>query len=278
MLFMALALSNQQERALADCYEEAAGNIEARERSLNTSWESAKPVTPSLYWGLEYRTALNRAATDNFQFRDCFSVVNAEVEKRSRNSPREIINSLRKDAKGTAKAIAMYGVELPDKASADLFGTPIRIEIATATHILQIALGPILFLWLNSLYSTRYRETLLIAEAKAAVDIFPHAINIYPTFILKPPRKKNWVMLYAPHLIAAFYSVTRVGLVSIFAIPPTVAYIWSLWALNSSSLDVLFVVLGVLVGSASFAVLVNEIQPWHVLKGFKGRAPRRAEY
>ena len=102
-----------------------------------------------------------------------------------------------------------------------MFGTEIVLELVTLARALQIALGPILILWLGSLYNTRHRESLYIGKSTDIRQVFPHLINVYPVGVILPElRRRSWIGYYRPAGLAVLFWTVRAALVSLFIGPP----------------------------------------------------------
>jgi len=166
VLFIAIASESQKDRVQARCLQLAADVLTQRESQLNSLWEKAKPIK-SGYWGGDYKLEITTAWIYELHVgSECYKLMEQQTESRYRASPAEIISKLRQDATAlNATPLQFYGVDLPDRATINFFGTVISIGLMTFTQILQIALAPLLILWLGSLYNTRYRETRLIGTA-----------------------------------------------------------------------------------------------------------------
>lgn len=271
VLFIAIALTTQQGRAKARCYESAVTVLSAVQNELETVWEKEKPVTKPPYWGPEYRLKGAKALIFGLRAGDCYDVLKPELDQRFRSAPSEIIKKLKQDAQEAARGpVQLYGVEIPEKASVNLIGTTVKFELGTLMALFQIVLGPMLILWLGSLYNTRYRESQLIFRAATITETFPHIVNIYPVVRLPEARKKSWVIYCLPVVVGVLYSIGRAALLAIFIAPPAAAYIASLIVFPPERFILLFVVFGFLVCINSLAVIASEFHPWHIKKVFPG--------
>ncbi len=271
VLFVAVATTTQQERITARCYEEGATAFEANRADIDSSWKAIKPGKWELGGGLDYKLSLNKVIIYAHVGAGCYGTLRQEVERRQKQDPSAIISGLRQDAARIMSGPVVFrGIELPEKASIDVLGTKVKIELMTFVRLLQIILAPIMLLWLGSLYNTRYRESLLIAAAKSVADIFPHVVNVYPAVRYPQPRKRSYVQQYLPQLFNLIYALLRLSLLMIFVAPSTGAYIFSLVLLDSSEFRALFATLGSLVAFFTLAVALTEILPWHYTKTFPG--------
>jgi hypothetical protein len=268
VFFVAVASDSQKERLQARCYNSAADVIEKNKEELDSLWDAAGPPAAG-YWGGDYKLKIQHLFIYGFLPGKCFDILDSEIDKRYRNVPSHIIVTYRNDAKIlVATPLNYYGVEIPEKASLSFIGTTIKIDFMPFTQLLQLILGPLLILWLGSLYNTRYRETLLIGKMKNITDIFPHNINIYPSGEFQSIRKKSWFKLYSRNIIFVLFGLFRMFLVAICVAPPIVAYIASLIFLGSEDYFFLSLVLGGLVFIIGISTLFVEIFPWHAKKLF----------
>lgn len=271
LLFVAVASTTQKERVTARCYDSAAAAFEAKKADLSNEWNAVKPPTKSPFWGSSYKLALQKISINAYIGTPCYEIVTAQIDQRYRGSPEEMIAGLRQDGESFAKGpLAFGGVELPDRASVNLFGTTAKIELMTFTRLLQVVLGPLIILWLGSLYNTRYRESLLVGKAKLVSDVFPHLINVYPAVRYPQPRKRSWLQYHLPSVFALMYAGARVALLLLFVAPPVAAYLASLFLLDSEEYRYLFIAMGLVVAMFTLTTTVAEFFPWHYRKVFPG--------
>lgn len=271
LLFVAIATTTQTERVTARCYQAGATSLEAKRSDLDSEWSKAGKPTKDSYWGSQYKLELNTTIIYAYLGSQCYDILRSKIEDRYRTSPEEIISTLRKEANSIFQSpLHFWGVELPERATIEVLGTSVKVELMTFVRLLQVALAPIIILWLGSLYNTRYRESLLIGSAKRVTDIFPHVINIYPAVRYPEPRKRSYIQHHLPKVFAFLYAAMRVFLLTIFVAPSVFAYVFSLVLLDADDLRVLFVALGVLVFCFSFFVAFAEFLPWHYSKVFPG--------
>lgn len=198
VFFVTMASDNQKDRFQARCYAVAADALSEKKDILNSQWKTDQPVIQSEFWGSSYKYELKMIFLDTFSVGKCYRVLLDELDKRYRKSPADIIEGFRNDVKTLRGGpLEFYGIELPEKAKLNIFGTGISIDLITLIWLLQLALAPILLLWLGSLYNTRYRESIFIGKASDITSIFPHTINVYPVYKFKAIRKKNWAEFYS---------------------------------------------------------------------------------
>jgi hypothetical protein len=271
LLFVATATTSQQERIAGRCYDAVAAALEAKNGDLIVAWDATKPVTKSPYWGADYKFAVQKVVIYARLGTHCYNTIYKQIDRRYRQSPTEMISSLKQDAISIAKLpLEFRGVELPDRATLGLMGTTIKIELMTFVRVLQVVLAPLMILWLGSLYNTRYRESLLIGSAKLVSDVFPHVINVYPAVGYPQPRKKSWVQYHLQSIFALVYAGIRIALLLLFIAPPVAAYIASLFLLDSDEYRYLFMAMGLVVAIFAFTNTIAEFLPWHYKKVFPG--------
>lgn len=270
ILFIAVALTTQQNRIKARCYESAAEVLSKYQDQLASIWEFERQRSRDQVWGIAYRRAASVILGGGLISRECTRLINSEVDGRFKRSPTEIIKLLKQDANELLHGpVSLYGVEIPEKATVSLLGSTIRIELETFLQSAQLVLGPVLILWLGSIYNTRYRESILISRASAISDVFPHLINIYPVGRLHQARKKSWIRYYMPYMLGVLYSTARMFLLMVFVLPPAIAYVASLIVLPPIHFAFVFYIFGFFVCVNSLAVIFIEYSPWHYKKIFE---------
>lgn len=266
---VALASTRQQERIDAKCFNLAANAFSAKKRELDESWKNALPVSKKEHWGASYKLQLELAWIRADQTRQCYEAVDSLIVEQFRQPPDVIIKYFeQRSSELLSKPLEMYGVQLPNSTTVDLLGTKIQIELVSFARILQIVLLPVLLMWLGSIYTTRYRETLVIGRTSSLAEVFPHIINLYPVGDIPAPRKRNRLAPYAAPLICLMFAGIRIGLLSIFVLPPVVAYLASLYLMGNERFAPLFVGAGAVVSIFCFTTLIAELLPQHVLKYF----------
>lgn len=267
LLFVAIANNTQSERKIARCYNLAANSIQANYKNLESEWDEVKPVTKSEYWGSSYKLAIQTIIIYSHLGTDCYQVIDKAIPLRYRAHPKEIIASFRKDSVVAADTPFSYaGIEIPDQTKVSLFGIGAKISIMTFAQMLQIILGPLLILWLGSLYNTRYRETYLIGKSQRISEIYPHLINVYPVGYLPEPKRPTLWKQYLPTLITFTYSCMRFFLLSVFILPPVLSYIISLFLLDTGEYRIIFAIIGFIVFLFTLTTLTAEFLRWHVNK------------
>ncbi|OOG52132.1 hypothetical protein B0E49_13290 [Polaromonas sp. C04] len=204
--------------------------------------------------------------------KQCDTHVKELLASRPPAPPTEIVARLQSEANELTKGpLEFYGIEIPEKITIGVLGTNVKIGLEQLTALLLMILGPLLVLWLGSIYQTRYRETRLTYSAKNIWQVFPHSVNMYPVGVFPELRKTNWAAYHSPKLVAATFFLLRCGFVFICVAPPISAYLLSLYYTGSydSPYFLLYGFAGFAVfGLASLTLLV-EAMPWHVMKTFK---------
>jgi hypothetical protein len=269
VLFIAIASNSQNDRVLARCYSSAVELLQEKKDHLNSEWEKAGPIKGQ-YWGGNYKLAIQTAFIYGLHAgSDCYATMDGQIEKRYRAAPEEIIKNLDGEIESLLSTpLNYYGIEMPERAKINIFGTDIKVGLMTMTQLLQIALAPLLLLWLGSLYNTRYRETLLISRAEQLSDIFPHVINVYPCGKFRELRKPNIFLRYRRGFIAFLFLLIRSSLLIVFLAPPVTAYVASLFLLQADRYIELSSALGISMVIFSLSNLLLEMYPWHYWKVF----------
>lgn len=150
-----------------------------------------------------------------------------EIEKRS---PSQVIGTLREEEKKLRDfPLYVYGMEIPQVSEFDVAGNKLKVPVPTLALVAQIALLPIMLLWLGSLYHTRFREAYLISRAGTIAEVFPHLINLFPVGALSSPKKRDLVSAHQRLVIGLFFASLRYLLLVVFVLPPCAAFWWSLY-------------------------------------------------
>ena len=160
----------------------------------------------------------------------CDKYIEELIAENITKSPIELISSLRAvEQKLRNSPLSVYGIEIPQSTQFDLAGNKMKVPVPTLALVAQIALLPIMLLWLGSLYHTRFREAVLISRATTIAEVFPHIINLFPVGKVVSPRKRDIVLAHQTTIFGLFFSFLRFLLLIVFILPPTIAYGWSLW-------------------------------------------------
>jgi hypothetical protein len=270
-LFVVFASNTQVERSTARCYESAASLVEAKRSEADEAWDDYTKLKRTTEARFDYLFKMRRLLIDARLGQPCWNLALEEVERRAQDGVDAFVKSLRSESKRLLATPVRYsGVELPDKATLSLLGTKVSIDLQLFVSLLQVVLAPLLMLWLGSLYNTRYRETLLIGQAKSVTEIFPHLINVYPAVRYPEPRRRSHVKPYLARLFAFMYTLTRMSLLAMLVGPIVAAYIASVILADVGTYTPLLQILAGVVATFSLALLLCELFPWHVGKTFPG--------
>ncbi|MFC7434929.1 hypothetical protein ACFQNJ_10435 [Hydrogenophaga bisanensis] len=278
MFFVAYASEEQEERRRAKCLRSIAEVIANSQDDLEAARSRSSKLGPRVQ-SIEAWSALRQVLIPwEVRNSQCDQYLPKFDIKDKIPSPSELIERLSKEADVlVAKPLTLYGVELPDRASISALGTPIRMELQTLVRVLQVVLGPILVLWLGSLYNTRHRETLFIGHLSDVRGLYPHLINVYPVSLHGAPtwnmlRKRSWIK-FAMYRYGqpALYACIRIGLLSVFIAPPVGFYFGSLLLLDGGSYSSFFAAVGLVVALFALGNIICELLPWHVEKRFSIR-------
>ena len=275
VVFVALASDQQEERKQARCLRSVADAINLYEGDLDNARQGQRVViggkVATDYW-LALRFVLIPWESQNST---CVKHFPRFDIKEKILTPKALMEKAKKEAAAlNTKPLSLYGIELPEKATLSIFGTSIKMDLTTLVRVMQIALGPMLILWLSSMYQTRHRESLLIGRMRDVSTLYPHLINIYPVVVKGDaawewPRKKSWgKFLLLKFGVPAAYALTRTTLLMVFVGPPVGFYLLSIFLLRSDAYSAGFLVMGAIVSVFSLATVLCEFLPWHLQKRF----------
>jgi hypothetical protein len=238
-----LGYNTQQERLDATCYDKAANAIKDHEQDFSNRWRQVEKdrkregdrSVESTYYNRDISVMLIYAIHS-----ECWQLINDQKIELIQN-PSKLIELFTNNSETLKKKpIRMYGIEIPDTATVSVLGTSIKIAIGTFIQALQVALAPVLLLWLGSLYHTRLREALSLKKIDSILSVYPHVINVFPTGTYPALRKKNFWLYHAPTINATFHYLVRLSLLLVFIAPSVILYISSLtfqpiftdWSIN----------------------------------------------
>lgn len=238
-----LGYNTQQERLDAICYEKVADLLRSKEADLTAQWldveKAKKDKKPMSFEDITYERDVSLQIIYKTPGK-CWQLIK-EQEFDLVQKPKKLIEIfISKSETLRKKPIKMYGVEIPDIATVSIIGTSIKIETPTFIQALQIALAPILLLWLGSLYHTRLREAISLKDVESILAVYPHVINVFPNVSYAELRKRSFWKYHAPTISASFYYIIRTSLLMTFIAPSVILYLYSLtyqpifnyWKLN----------------------------------------------
>jgi hypothetical protein len=194
VLFIAIASVSQKEKFEARCLELGAATFAEKKDSLQAAWDDPDRLYSASY----YKLALNKAwiySNHRSIGDDCYDIIDSQIDGKASLSPSDIIEKFQLEANALKRTpLQFHDVEIPERATVNILGTDVKIGLMTFTQVTQVALAPLLLLWLGSLYTTRLRESLQVASASTLSEVFPHSVNIYS--IIKFPPLKKPTLLY----------------------------------------------------------------------------------
>ncbi len=283
LLFLFISYSNTAhvETQIVERLRYAADAISDNTADLENRYKLIKQAPKNLqdFYKSAYNSQLKSAVLEADRSRRAFNSVGGyaaysdtvlpRIASRGDQPPRQIAASLIDEADKIRRTrFTSLGIELPEKSKINFFGTEISIETSTYLTLMQISLAPVLILWLGSIYVTRYREALLIQNAKSISDLFPHIINIYPIGKLIDLKKRSWIKFYSRYFMFLFYFLIRLCHLSVFVAVPVISYaIGSYLQFNMDS-NIYPMLLGALVVFISCSLVLVELLPFHFVKIF----------
>lgn len=274
LLFTSIASKDQNNNNLTKCYELAATAVASNRAVLQGEWNTYEeyskkaPDFPNVYPLTLRMKWMNELDVNSFQ--RC-TKVSKEVEESGDIAPGELERRWLEEARKRRSApVAAHGISIENETQVTVVGTKVRVQISTLTAALQIALGPLLILWLGSLYQTRFRESIHNSRARSLVEVYPHLINVYPVLVPLKLRKRVKLLLFInpQTLSAALYTCLRVLFVAVVLSPTVALYLWSLALIPIHELSVWHVIIGLMVGIFTFGALWLEALPGHWSKTF----------
>lgn len=255
----------------SQCYNIAANAIEADKGNLSVAVSvdeylnsKTRPVRPiNTFHALVDSDIF--MALEKFNRTDCTGLV--EKFSNEYRNPGDLVKALRGQASLFSKLkanspIDIFGVEVSKNLKTVIFGIPAEINLLDFSRAAALAAGPIILLWLSSLYQTRVREIMLTIGAPRITDVYPHAVNIYPLGRLPELRRRSWVKYFLIKSIYHIYFVLRVIFLLAFIAPPTGVYLLVVYYyVNNSTGAFSFVMLsfGLLVALAFSSNLIIEV-------------------
>jgi hypothetical protein len=91
---------------------------------------------------------------------------------------------------------------------------------------------------------------------------------MYPAFDQPSPKKRNIFAPYAKSVVCFLYAAVRIGLLSIFILPPVLAYLYSLYLVSTERSAIVYGIAGFVVFIFSFTTIIAEFLPMHYGKVF----------
>lgn len=213
----------------ARCIVFALERFEERLPNLNRSYEVLKRRNTATRIEL-YKGEFEIALLSHPKPQGCDKYFDAYLAANIRKSPSDIFKDLAETEKRLRESpVSLFGIEIPQATQFNLAGNTLKAPVPLLALVAQIALLPIMLLWLGSLYHTRFREAVLVNRASTIAQVFPHLINLFPVGKLDSPKKREMLVAHQATIIGLFFSFLRFSLLTVFILPPTAAYVWSLW-------------------------------------------------
>ena len=273
LLFMAVAASSQEDQVRARCLDAASEALvpriedfkKTKQRVARTKFDEDKRDIDYLY---ELRIALIPV-----RITKCETAIEPQIDRWAKVSPEKLIESLRAEAsKLRAKPLEYYGITMPEKATLALFGNAVTMAPAVLIQGLQVALAPLLMLWLGSLYNTRVREVLLIKESRHLAELFPHMLNVYPSGRQPEHRRRTRFPNSLRYTAFFMYFLTRTVLLLMFIGPPVGMYLYGIFLLNIEDSVIYLFAAGGIISLFAFSNVIVELAPVHYTKWFQKSA------
>jgi hypothetical protein len=159
--------------------------------------------------------------------------------------------------------LRVLGVEIPRNVKVSVVGQELSIPLQVLSHALAVILGPLLILWLGSLYATRIREIHLLRTCKDMTESFPHILNQFP-LLTDIPWQGRFAKLLATSPRVNRYATTgvRILIVLLMSAPAIWGYVNSLREfLDPHNFAEFMIVLMVImiVGFQGLALVIAEI-------------------
>jgi len=269
LALVSFAASNQRDQSPLRCYT-AMAKLLAENGDIYADWQKNPPDPKQPSWNSAYNERLHRESIYLDPPGACYGALRDPIDRFSKDEPEKMSKELRNLADAIlSQPLQISGIELPDKASVNLMGTVVKFSLLTFVQMLQIAIAPLLVIWIFSVAGTRFNETMRIAKTQDPADLFPHAVNIYKLHPEKSRRKRSFLAYWLPHSDVVFLALMRALLVTIVIAPPICSYIASLWYSQPFEIVWLSVLMGFLVGIFSIASVAIELMPYHAKKTFE---------
>ncbi|MDH1007570.1 hypothetical protein N5J43_01555 [Pseudomonas nicosulfuronedens] len=225
VMFVSLAYNDETDRQLARCLIKSSELIDSNSK-LQDLWDKSSQksdLTLSVYHS-EIITTLIIGNSD------CWPKLNKFDEQIKTAHPNDLSSLLKNEAKKIyATPLNFYGVEIPEKATIGIIGTNIKIDFLPFIRSLQIALSPILIIWLGSIYQTRHRELQIVSRSEDIAEIFPHIVNVYPVGFFPSIKRKRFLAKYRREILGGYFILLRATYISIIIVPPTLFFITGMY-------------------------------------------------
>lgn len=274
ILLTAIAITDQKDKNknIVKCMGVATVVLEKNNTQLQIEYDIFQTSrkfsknSPNLYKWKLYDTWISPGFDSG-----CHELIREYLEKYSELSAKNIIDKFNEEIELNKKQpLQVKDIKIESNAKIELLGAKIFISLESLVTAFQIATGPMLLLWLGSLYNTRFRETKLISKITNITGIYPHLINVYPVVNLPSLRKWSKVAykITPSEFAGLIYSLIRAFLVILIIMPAVGSYIYGLIILPMNDSIPVSYIMGSWIGITTFAVIIVELMPWHVYKVF----------
>ena len=273
IFFIAIGSSNEKPRIKDECLNMAIRVLSNNEEKLNAAWKISSKAKAYSQASIKYPIALDNVWIYGALESRCYNPISSKLDKMDKLAPSKLISVLQSEynninVKLDDIPLQYWGVEMPGMARVNIYGTSVSIALNSLAVALQIAMLPIILLWLSSLYNTRHREVLVLAHSAEPKYIFPHITNLFYMEIPKAIKKRNRLRPYRFIFFGVLYSITRVVMLAIFIAPPVGFYIASIYLTFFSSELILMISIIFVLGIFSLANILLELNILFLAKHF----------
>ena len=132
------------------------------------------------------------AAPIGFFSNGLYRIIKDRIENIGLASPQDIKERLAQWRKEIAQQpTRFYDFEIPSSVALDVVGNRITSPVTAIVALIRLALGPVIFVWLTSLVSTRSNEIQLAGQTTYSAMLFPHILNSFPRLTDEPRLKRK---------------------------------------------------------------------------------------
>ena len=152
-----IGYNTYEDRVAANCFDSSAEVIKANLKEFSEQWDRVRLEQGKIKYrgifSINYDKGVAKKLIYGTEI-NCWRRLKINEYSFDRD-PELLIKDMQSLATDLRKQpIKMYGIEIPDVAVIGLAGTKIQIAMANFIQALQVALAPIMLLWLGSLYHT----------------------------------------------------------------------------------------------------------------------------
>lgn len=270
VMFASMAYNNQTELLKARCHAKAESIIRTDIKKYQSLWEEEKQ-DKSYPWTKYHESVLSAFISSS----GCWDILDESIKDEDyKLNPEALSNKLNEQSKtAKGKTVNYYGVEIPDKATINFFGTKVGIEFIVFIQSLQVALVPILAIWLGSIFQTRHREIMILLRTEDIAHTFPHILNVYPAGYLPSLRKRDFFAQHAEKFWGALYLFIRLLFLLIIIGPPIAFFLVGLYNTSTSTNFFIQFIIGFFLVITGLCIVIIEMTLYS--KIFPGPTPLR---